>query len=265
MTQLFAGKSRIRSGPLTARGLLCRAQSGFVGGIVFAMVALALAPVQARGGSAVARDGEKISLDFQGVPLATVLELLKQDAQIEVSVPPSALPKLVTVKARKLPVDKALARLFKSASLKNYAIVHGADSKDWIYVVATEGVNSSAISQAPAARTFSQAPAAQTRSQSPDAQTFSQMPTAGMYSPAPPAQTFSQAPATVAFALPPDAQNPDALAPANFPQAQAPFVPAPSPQMAGAPEEPTSGGNSDFIQTDAGPVQRLQGYGLPGH
>ena len=265
MTQLFACKPWVRSVPETRVGLFRRARSVLVGGIVFTMVALAVAPIQAKTGSSVTRDGATISLDFKDVPLGTVLAVLKQEAQIDVSVPDSALSKQVSVKARKLPVDKALARLLKSASLKNYAIVHGADSKDWIYVVATEGVNSSAISQAPAARTFSQAPAAQTRSQSPDAQAFSQMPTAGMYSPAPPAQMFSQAPATVAFALPPDAQNPDALAPANFPQAQAPFVPAPSPQMAGAPEEPTSGGNADFIQTDAGPVQRLQGYGLPGH
>ncbi|MGO9453013.1 MAG: hypothetical protein ACLQDV_18545 [Candidatus Binataceae bacterium] len=102
------------------------------------VVIIALPPVAACAGDYVVRRGQELSLSFHGAPLKTVLERLQRDAQITVTVPQGLLDRKVSVNLSNVATDAALATLFRSAALNNFAIVHEPGMKAHITVVLLE-------------------------------------------------------------------------------------------------------------------------------
>lgn len=105
---------------------------------VAVLVIVTMLPIAARAGDYVIRNGQQLSLSFHETPLKLILERLQRDAQITVKVPSSRLDRKVTVNINSVPIDAALATLFKSAALNNFAVVHEPGTKAHITVVIVE-------------------------------------------------------------------------------------------------------------------------------
>ena len=115
---------------------------------VAVLVMITMLPVSVRAADFVARHGQRLSLSFHELPLKRVIQRLQLDAQITVKAPPSLLERKVTVSISNMAVDQALATLFKSAALNNFAIVHEAGTKAHITVVLAEDGKSVASARA---------------------------------------------------------------------------------------------------------------------
>ena len=107
-------------------------------GLIILLMHVTLVPSAVGSQGIVSRKGQKLSLDFHDTRLKTVLEQLRSDAKISVDIPTRVLDRKVTVKVQDMDVDPALETLFKSASLRSFAIVHEPGSQGHIRVILVE-------------------------------------------------------------------------------------------------------------------------------
>jgi len=110
----------------------------------------------------VVRNGQRLSLNFHDTALKVVLQQLQRDAKITVNLPPALLNRNVTVKLQNMEIDPALETLFKSAALRNFAIVHEPGAQGHITVVMVEDGKGGVVPppQASAEESLSEPPSA---------------------------------------------------------------------------------------------------------
>jgi hypothetical protein len=107
-------------------------------GLAILPILIALAPMGSAADSTVIRNGSRLSLSFHDTELKVVLQQLQRDAKITVTIPPTLMNRSVTVKVQNMEIDLALETLFKSAALRNFAIVHEPGVQGRIKVVMLE-------------------------------------------------------------------------------------------------------------------------------
>jgi hypothetical protein len=208
------------------------------------LVLVTIGPSMGASESGVVRSGQRLSLNFHDTTLEVVLQQLQRDARITVRIPSVLMDRKVTVKLQNMEIDPALETLFKSASLRNFAVVHEPGAQGHITVIMVEDGKGVAIPPPQASAEESASEPAQPRGDSigiaNDPMMGARWTSAKISdsdSGAPPQETIPQLPQFAAEeASGPSPAQEMAIPASGLPPAMANLPPEPGPKYPGGPE-----------------------------